>query len=154
MSDLPESIARNVTIDPETGEWIWSGLLDKDGYGRYSSEGVHRVVYRLMVGPIRPGYQVDHVKAWGCTSRACLSPWHLEAVTARENTMRSSSFAAVNAMKTKCDSGHLFDLFNTYYRPDGHRDCRVCIRFRVAKYKRRIREAANASELLELRPAA
>ena len=74
------------------------------------------MVYRLLVGPIRPGYQVDHVKAWGCTSRACLSPWHLEAVTARENTMRSSSFAAVNAAKAKCDSGHPFDLFNTSAR--------------------------------------
>ena len=154
MSDLPEPIATNVAIDPETGEWIWTGRIDRDGYGRYSSEGVHRVVYRLLVGPIRPGYQVDHVKAWGCTSRACLSPWHLEAVTARENTMRSSSFAAVNAAKAKCDSGHPFDLFNTYYRPDGHRDCRICIRFRVAKYKRRLRQAANASEPLELRPAA
>ena len=34
MSDLPEPIATNVAIDPETGEWIWTGRIDRDGYGR------------------------------------------------------------------------------------------------------------------------
>ncbi len=155
MSDLPDSIANRISVHPAAGCWIVGGCLDKDGYARIKGEGAHRVVYKLLVGEIpedKP--QLDHVVKLGCISRACCWPVHLEPVTARTNTLRGTSFAAVNAAKTKCDNGHELDLYNTYWRPDGHRDCRICIRFRVAKYKRRLREAANACESLELRPAA
>jgi hypothetical protein len=57
VADLPDPLARNITIDPETGEWIWTGLLDRDGYGRYRGEAVHRVVYKLLIGAI-PGGRV------------------------------------------------------------------------------------------------
>ena len=157
IADLPDRLAENIAIDPETGEWIWTGLVDRDGYGRYRGEGVHRVVYKLLIGAIPAGLQIDHVRAWGCTSRACCSPWHLEAVTSRENSLRGNSFAAINAAKTKCVNGHEFDLYTTYYRPDGHRDCRICIRARVKKYRRRRLEAAKAIRIaapLELGRAA
>jgi hypothetical protein len=141
-----------VAVDPETGEWIWVGRVDRDGYGRFSGEGIHRIVYKLLVGPIPPGLQIDHVKAWGCTSRACLSPWHLEAVTPRENTMRSDSITALNAAKTRCIHGHLFTRANTYWWR-GSRHCRACVRRRVAQYRLRVRDAAAGGQL-ELRPAA
>jgi hypothetical protein len=158
MSDLPESIASRITVHPESGCWIVGGSLDKDGYARIGGEGAHRVVYKMLVGEIpevKP--QLDHVVKVGCISRACCWPVHLEPVTARTNTLRGTSFAAVNAAKIKCDSGHPFDLFNTYFRPDGHRDCRACIRRRVREYKSRLREAAGTTELavpLELGRAA
>ena len=155
MSDLPESIAGRMTVHPVSGCWIVGGSLDKDGYARIGGEGAHRVVYRLLAGEIpedKP--QLDHVVKLGCISRACCWPAHLEPVTARTNTLRGTSFAAVNAAKDECDHGHPYDLFNTYWRPDGHRDCRICIRFRVAKYKRRLCGAAKTGEPLELRLAA
>ncbi len=157
IADLPDRVAQNIAIDPETGEWIWTGLTDRDGYGRHKGEGVHRLVYRLLIGLIPAGLQIDHVRAWGCTSRACCSPWHLEAVTARENTLRGTGFAALNASKTRCINGHEYDLYTTYYRPNGNRDCRVCIRQRVRDYQRRRRQASQAITLaapLELGHAA
>lgn len=145
VDQLPDRIASNVTIDPETGEWIWSGRLDRDGYGRIGSHLAHRVVYTIAAAPIPAGLELDHVKAWGCTNRACVSPWHLEPVTSRQNTMRGSSFAAVNAAKNRCDHGHEFDLLNTYWRPDGHRDCRKCTARRQREYQTRLRQQAAAS---------
>jgi hypothetical protein len=65
VTDLPIHLARNVAVDPETGEWIWTGPIDRDGYGRYNGKGVHRVVYGLLIGPIPPRYQIDHVRARG-----------------------------------------------------------------------------------------
>jgi hypothetical protein len=114
------------------------------------------VVYELLVEPIPDGLELDHVKARGCTSRACVSWWHLEPVTRRQNTLRGSSFAAVNAAKTRCDHGHEFDLFNTYYRPDGSRDCRKCTARRQREYKQRLRQQAPDASLplLELGRAA
>jgi len=139
LTDLDDELSASIVVDPETGEWIWAGPLDKDGYGRHKGQGVHRLVYLALVGPIPSRLELDHVAAWGCTSRACCSPWHLQPVTRRENVLRGDSFAGRNARKTQCDHGHLYTAANTYRRPDGHRDCRICIRRRVTEYRRRQR---------------
>ena len=76
----------------------------------------------------------------GCIWRCCCSPGHLEPVTPASQHPPREQPAAVNARKDRCDNGHEFDLFTTYWYvgKDGHerRDCRICIRYRVAKYKR------------------
>jgi hypothetical protein len=54
----------------------------------------------------------------------------------RENILRGSGTAAINARKTHCDSGHEFTPENTAARSDGGRDCRKCIRIHAAKQYR------------------
>jgi hypothetical protein len=146
MSDLPESIATRIIIDPETGEWIWSGPLDRDGYGRLGKRLVHRVVFTLLAGPIPDGLTLDHVRARGCTSRACCSPWCLEPVTRRVNILRGTSPAAVNARKIRCIHGHRFTKANTYPW-HGRRICRICTRRRARRRRQRLREAAAPLKL-------
>ncbi len=156
VGELPGPIAANVTIDDTSGCWVvgpGNGIsIDKDGYARYRGEGVHRIVYTALVGEIpadRP--VIDHVKARGCTWRNCCRPDHLEAVTVRTNTMRGSSFAVTNYLKTHCGRCNTpYDLYNTYhYR--GRRDCRRCIARRVREYKQRQRATvttlASAADL-------
>lgn len=154
MSDLPEAIRNRITVHPASGCWIVGGYHDKNGYARISGRGAHRIIWEILVGPVPDKLVLDHREDWGCLSKACVWPAHLLPVTNRENCTRNGvhGVAAINTAKTRCDNGHELDLFTTYWRPDGHRDCRVCIRFRVAKYKRRV--AAKAAEPLELRPAA
>lgn len=41
-------------------------------------------MYELLVGPIPPGLQIDHL----CRNKICVNPAHLEPVTHRENLMR------------------------------------------------------------------
>lgn len=95
ITDLPPELAGRITVHPETGCWIWEHKSgpnpDRYGYvlwdGRY--EGIHRAVYRILVGPIpddRP--TLDHVYTWGCRYRACCWPEHLEPVTKAENSSR------------------------------------------------------------------
>ena len=136
LASLPDALSASVAVDPETGEWIWTGRLDPDGYGRHGGQGVHRLVYLALAGPIPAGYEIDHVRAWGCTSRACCSPWHLQAVTRRENVLRGDSFAGINARKDECARGHLYTAENTYWW-NSRRDCRACIRRRVREYQQR-----------------
>jgi len=156
VSDLPGPVAANVTIDGTCGCWVvgpGNGVrIDKDGYARYRGQLVHRLAYAELVGEIpadRP--VIDHVKALGCRWRNCAFPGHLEPVTVRTNTLRGASFAAVNFAKDRCIHGHPYDLLGTYWKPNGHRDCRVCIRIRVARYKRRKRQRAA---VIALAPAA
>lgn len=147
IADLPRSLADRVTTDGETGCWKAGGYLDRDGYARYAGQQAHRWVWLEYVGNLPPGKPVlDHVKARGCRWRCCIWPAHLEPVTIRENTMRGTSFAAVNAAKTECDYGHPFDLFNTRFNADGSRDCRRCDARRQREYQARQRGQLDGLE--------
>lgn len=75
--------------------WLWIGGIATNGYGRVKHEGrmkpAHRVAYEWLRGAVPAGLELDHVKEWGCSSRACVNPAHLEPVTHRENTMSDAA---------------------------------------------------------------
>jgi hypothetical protein len=112
----------------KSGEcWIWTGnTCGRYGeYGQISVSGkpqlTHRVAYELEVGDIPDGLTIDHVKDRGCTSKLCCRPEHLEAVTLRENLLRSNAVSGVNARKTHCPRNHPYDAME-----GGKRVCRTC----------------------------
>ncbi|MFL2002166.1 HNH endonuclease signature motif containing protein [Microbacterium sp. A1-JK] len=111
--------------------WLWLGPQIK-GYGKSHGTTAHRVVYRALVGPIPEGLELDHL----CMRKLCVNPEHLEPVTRAENMRRRA------AAYVTCVNGHDFSPENTYIRPGGGRDCRQCIRRRVAKHRARRRSVA------------
>lgn len=90
---LPPKLRQRIRVDPSSGCWVGSPPLDRDGYARYGSEGMHCAVWKCLVGPIPPGLVLDHVKARGCVWNSCCWPAHLEPVTPRVNTLRGRSSA-------------------------------------------------------------
>lgn len=122
--------------------WPWRGQVAIRYEGappraRYAGKWAARVYYEMVNGPIPPRHEVDHT----CGRTLCMNPRHLEAVTKRENMRRESERV------TACKNGHAYTPENTYHRPGapaGGKDCRMCIRERVARYRARKMAAVPA----------
>ena|SRR5215831_2236795 len=110
----------------KTGDcWLWTGYVDRGGYGRYGRHGYsHRIAYEELVAQIPPGLVIDHL----CRVRHCVNPTHMEPVTDRVNVVeRGTGLAAQRAVQTHCIHGHEFTPENTrVHSHSGTRYCRIC----------------------------
>ncbi|GHE31570.1 hypothetical protein GCM10017673_37890 [Streptosporangium violaceochromogenes] len=152
---------------PELGPcWLWTGETNEQGYGYIVVGGrkvsLARYVYERAHGPLPEGYEPDHAchdprvcpPGPECPHRACGNLGHLEAVTHRENVLRSGAPTAINAAKVECLHGHpltgdpvrvegVFYPGGTIYVPPKrptHRYCLICKNREAAEVKRLRRE--------------
>ncbi len=139
---LIERVLAKVRVDA-SGCWLWLGSTNDQGYGVITLGGrhwrkvrVHRAVYEHFVDAIPEGLTLDHL----CRVRNCVNPDHVEPVTRGENVLRGLTTSGENARKTHCINGHEFAPGNTYRRPGGKRECRICL---LARSRRRFGKASQ-----------
>lgn len=110
-----DRLLTRIAVDPSTGCWEWQGAISS-GYGRIWADGklayTHRVAHELLVGPIPPGFDIDHL----CRNRSCCNPAHLEAVTRSTNLLRGETLTRAHRDDVNC----------------GFDGCKNCARFRRA----------------------
>jgi len=131
MSGWASKFDESYTPEPNTGCWLWLGMLKNGGYGSLKiggkEVGAHRYSYERHVGLIPSGLVLDHT----CRVKSCVNPAHLEPVTIKVNVQRGYWGTAgippvVEAERETCRRGHPYTQENAYRNPRGQLDCRAC----------------------------
>ena len=100
---------------------LWTGRIDRDGYGRFGNRLAHEVSFEEHVGPVPPDKTLDHI----CRRRRCVAYYHLEPISRSEQEWRKRW--NYRARIAKCPLGH--DLTtNQAVNDEGGRTCRTCNR--------------------------
>lgn len=90
--DLIEKFHQKYIVDEETGCWLWTGYIEKNGYGHSNLNRktirAHRLSYFLFKNDTNPNLVICHK----CNVRRCVNPDHL-----REDTRKSNSIDMVNS---------------------------------------------------------
>lgn len=95
---------KHIMPEPNSGCWLWTGLLNRDGYGIIGSGGknghglnAHRVSYETHNGPIPEGMLVCHKRK--CNNRACVNPEHLYLGTQFDNMRDASALGTLKGRR-------------------------------------------------------
>lgn len=132
---IEERLERNISYEPNSGCWLWSGAISNRSYGSIFYEGrmqkAHRVTWTLRNGPIPEGLELDHL----CRTRSCCNPDHLEPVTREENLRRGEHKNGKQGVEN-CPLGHPYSPENTMIRKEtGWRTCRTCARHKTRLWR-------------------
>ena len=133
---VPAEYEKRIVRVPESGCWVWTGYLQKNGYGEYPRHrAAHRTLFEIVRGPVASHLDLDHL----CRVRCCVNPHHLEPVTHKENVQRGEAGhykKKLWADAATCKAGHPWTEESTYIRPDtGLRGCRICRSATSKKYQ-------------------
>lgn len=102
-----DKFARHLTGDDELGCWLYSGIINQDGYGKFNvGQGrgevkAHRWLYQELTGKtLTRAVQLDH----SCEVRNCVRPSHLlEVSQAQHNEHTAARMAAPEGYRYRAD---------------------------------------------------
>lgn len=121
---------------PEAGCWLFTGGVDKRGYGKVGVRGVttiaSRASYEMFNGSIPSGLCACH----RCDVPLCINPKHLFLGTQLDNLvdMDRKNRRTPKQTKTTCKSGHALIV----PKRGGQKICPICQRQAKTRYRARL----------------
>lgn len=86
LDEWKNHITTNVSVDGQTGCWIWKKTTRKDGYGitwyNGTTDYIHRVSYKIFKGDFDSNFVVRHT----CDNPSCVNPNHLLLGSDQDNS--------------------------------------------------------------------
>lgn len=125
-NDISQRAMEWILIDEDSSCWIYQGSLVR-GYAHMRVNGkifsLHRLMYEYYIGEIPKKLHLDHL----CETKNCVNPYHLEAVTCKEN-IRRAIYSKYGNDKDTCVNGHNINVHGvTYINKTGTQyRCRIC----------------------------
>lgn len=118
---------------------VWQGGQDSNGYGAIVVEKKVIRVHVIMYAHYN-GAPAEHEVCHTCDNPPCVEREHLFDATHADNMRdmyRKGRGIAISSARIKgnhkpyCKHGHIRNVENTYNRPNGRIECRLCIRARL-----------------------
>ena len=86
VTPFAERLADKIIADPTTGCYLYTGALDRKGYGKFSVAHqkwrfAHRVAWEIVNGPVPDGLFVLH----RCDTPCCVNVVHMFLGTLQDN---------------------------------------------------------------------
>jgi hypothetical protein len=123
----------------ETSCWLYTGHLNKDGYGTQKVKNKSYLVHKLSAWifleyDLESKLLVLH-QIW-CMNRNCWNPSHLYIGSQKQNVhdaqLLGNHVSIRGKEKTHCPADHEYEE-NTYIDKQGRRQCKVCAMLRMRK---------------------
>lgn len=121
----------------DSGCWLWTGFIEKHGYGRTTIKGLRDLVHRFSAFTYLDydlGCSLIILHKVECKNKHCFNPSHLYIGSYKDNAVDREM------CKTHCPQGHPKTKFNTYEfkSKDGitYKCCIICKREREHSYRR------------------
>lgn len=145
---IDQRMAKYIRIDESTGCHLWTGNVNRGGYGRVHVNGrkhvVHRIAYEIANGPIPEGMDIDHL----CRTRSCCNPVHLEAVSRSTNLRRGIGAGSMREdgsfLCRVCGSSDYYEYSRKSCVGGVGRRCRPCNAARWSRYHAENKGTINA----------
>lgn len=162
---LPLNLKAMFTPGDPNECWI-SNKRGPNGYAINTSvkmykANAYRLIYMMMVGPVPPGWDLDHLCDNG--RGGCVNWHHLRPTTHQHNITRTDlTVVGRHSRKTHCPRGHPYDEENTIIWQN-QRHCKTCKYARTKRWlerrgddlrrQRREEYAANRDKILAQKKA-